>query len=201
MRVGDIIKQLRKERKITQAELAKKLGVAPTAVSAWERNENRPLMDKLSVIADIFNVPITRFFESDEFGGNAVVDMIYLPVVGRISCGNGVLAYEDIEGYEPTPKEWLYGGEYFYLRAQGDSMVGARIHNGDLLLIRKQSDVENGEIAAVLINDNEEAVLKRVYKNGDQLVLQSENPKYGPIFAPPENVKIIGKLKKIVINV
>ncbi|EJW14132.1 helix-turn-helix domain-containing protein [Paenibacillus alvei] len=198
MRVGDIIRQLRKERKMTQGELARKLGVAPTAVSAWERNENRPLMDKLSIIADIFEVPLTRFFESEEFGGNTSSDMIRLPIVGRISCGNGILAFEDVSGYEPTPTEWLNGGEYFYLRAQGDSMSGARIYEGDLLLIRKQPEVENGEIAVVLIG--EEAVLKRVYRNGDQLVLQSENPNYPPIFAPPTEAKVIGKLKMNVIK-
>lgn len=198
MRVGDIIRQLRKERKMTQGELARKLGVAPTAVSAWERNENRPLMDKLSIIADIFEVPLTRFFESEEFGGNTSSDMIRLPIVGRISCGNGILAFEDVSGYEPTPTEWLNGGEYFYLRAQGDSMSGARIYEGDLLLIRKQPEVENGEIAVVLIG--EEAFLKRVYKNGDQLVLQSENPNYPPIFAPPTEAKVIGKLKMNVIK-
>lgn len=103
-------------------------------------------------------------------------------------------------GYEVTPKAWLNGGEYFYLKSKGDSMINARIFEGDLLLIRQQPDVENGEIAAVIIN-GEEAVLKRVHRNGDQLVLQSENPAYQPIFVPPHEARIIGKLKKIVINV
>ncbi|MNL76572.1 LexA repressor [compost metagenome] len=79
-------------------------------------------------------------------------------------------------------------------------MTGARIYNGDLLLIRKQPEIENGEIAAVLINDSTEAVLKRIYINGDQMVLQSENPNYPPIFSPPSEVKIIGKLKMNVIK-
>lgn len=121
-----------------------------------------------------------------------------LPIVGHISCGNGALAFEEIEGYEPTPKEWVKGGEYFYLRAKGDSMTGARIHDGDLLLIRKQPQVEYGEIAAVLIED--EARLKRIYQNKGQLVLQSENPKYPPVFSPPTDVHIIGKLKKVIIK-
>lgn len=78
-------------------------------------------------------------------------------------------------------------------------MAGARIQEGDLLLIRKQPEVEKGEIAAVLIEGD--AVLKRVYLNNNQMVLQSENPKYPPVFAPPTDVRIIGKLKKIVIDV
>lgn len=121
-----------------------------------------------------------------------------IPIYGNISCGNGTLVYEGIEGYESTPKEWLNGGEHFYLRAKGDSMMGARIQDGDLLLIRKQEEVENGEIAAVIIND--EAVLKKVYRNGDQLVLQSENPAYGPIFCPPAEARIAGKLKMVTIK-
>lgn len=126
--------------------------------------------------------------------------LVMLPIVGSISCGNGSLAYEDIEGYEPIPREWVKGGEYFFLRAKGDSMIGARIHEGDLLLIRKQPTVEDGEIAAVLINDNNEAVLKRVYHSGDKLILQSENPKYAPILVSPNEIKIIGKLKMNVIK-
>lgn len=79
-------------------------------------------------------------------------------------------------------------------------MVGARIYEGDLLLIRRQPTVENGEIAAVII-DGEDAVLKRVFNNGDQLVLQSENPNYRPIIVSVKNVRIVGKLKKVIISI
>lgn len=78
-------------------------------------------------------------------------------------------------------------------------MAGARINDGDLLLIRKQPDVENGEIAAVQIND--EAVLKRVFKSNGTIVLQSENVNYEPIICQEGTVLILGKLKKIVIDV
>ena len=80
-------------------------------------------------------------------------------------------------------------------------MIGARIMDGDLLLIRRQDDVDNGEIAAVLIDD--EIVLKRVYKTDDTIILQSENPAYKPIVVRPEdakNVRIIGKLKKVILK-
>lgn len=63
MKIGDLIKELRKEKKLTQADLAKKLGIAPTSVSAWERHENRPLIDKIVMMSEIFEVPMTRFFE------------------------------------------------------------------------------------------------------------------------------------------
>lgn len=195
MKVGDKIKELRKKHKMTQADLAKKLNVAPTAVSAWEGNKNRPLMDKIVILADMFNVPISHFFDVDEFNS----EIVALPIVGSISCGNGIVAYENIEGYEKTPRDWLNGGEYFYLRAKGDSMINARIMDGDLLLIRRQDDVENGEIAAVWIDG--EAVLKRVFKSNGSVILQSENPKYPPIILDgSKDVRIIGKLKKVVLN-
>jgi len=88
---------------------------------------------------------------------------------------------------------------YFYVRAKGDSMVGASINEGDLLLIRQQPEVENGEIAAVVID--EEIVLKRVYKENGSFTLVSENPKYPPISYNPKNdkhIRILGKLRKSI---
>ncbi|CRK80345.1 LexA family protein [Neobacillus massiliamazoniensis] len=199
MKVGDKIKELRKQHRMTQADLAKKLNVAPTAVSAWEGNHNRPLMDKITILADLFKVPITYFFDVEDLGETG--ESVLLPIYGNISCGTGTVVYEQTGVYETTPKDWLNGGEYFYLRAKGDSMIGARIQEDDLLLIRKQEDVENGEIAAVVIE--EEALLKRVYKTDNSIILQSENPKYAPIIYNPEQnklIRIVGKLKKVVLN-
>lgn len=202
MHIGEKIKRLRKSKKLTQEELAKILNVKPTAVSAWELGRNKPLMDKLDMMAHYFGVPISYFFEENQIKGSRnCFNFVKLPIVGTISCGNGVIAYEDIEGYEEVPRSWLNGGEYFFLRAKGDSMINARIMNGDLLLIRRQNDVENGEIAAVLIDG--EAVLKRVYKTNDTIILQSENPMYKPIILNKndmKDVRIIGKLKKVVLN-
>lgn len=202
MHVGQKIKQLRKTHKLTQEELAKILDVKPTAVSAWELGRNKPLMDKLDMMAHYFGVPISYFFEENQIKRSKNhIHFVKLPIVGTISCGNGVVAYDDIEGYEDVPSSWLNGGEYFFLRAKGDSMINARIMEGDLLLIRKQDDVENGEIAAVLIDGD--AVLKRVYKTNDAIILQSENPKYQPIILAKGdmgNIRIIGKLKKVVLN-
>jgi repressor LexA len=125
-------------------------------------------------------------------------EMVNLPIVGQVSCGNGTLTYEDIEGFELTPKEWVSGGDFFYLRAKGDSMTGARINDGDLLLIRKQEMVEEGEIAAVCVND--EIFLKRVYIIGDAVILQSENLDYPPVICTKDSPAIIiGKLKRTVI--
>lgn len=207
--VGKQIKKYRLQKGLTQKELGLIIGVKHNTISSYEAGINEPDQNILFAIAKALNVSINDLFppiyEPPEYseapGAYAVSeDLVMVPVVGSISCGNGSLAYEEIEGYEPTPKEWVKGGEYFYLRAKGDSMVGARIQEGDLLLIRKQPTVDDGEIAAVLINDDNEAVLKRVYRSEDKLILQSENPNYPPILAPPAEIKILGKLKMNVIK-
>ncbi|OXS75565.1 LexA family transcriptional repressor [Lysinibacillus sp. KCTC 33748] len=198
MTVGEKIKTLRKEFKLTQDDLAKKLGVAPTAVSAWERNANKPLMDKIMVMAELFNVPFTHFFEVDEYDDTCEVR---LPLYGNVSCGEGLLVFETPTEYRTTPEDWIKSGDYFYVRASGDSMMGARIYDGDILFMRKQEEVENGEIAAVCVDD--EIVLKRVFRTNGSFILQSENSNYPPrIFNPmtDKNVRIIGKLEKLIVE-
>lgn len=188
------------ERGINRSQLSKASGVPyTTIVNFYEKGSDNIKLSTLRRLADYFNVSLDYLVDDDlDERKTPNQEMIALPVVGAISCGNGTVVFEEIESYEATPKEWLNGGEYFYLRAKGDSMTGARINDGDLLLIRKQEEVEDGEIAAVVIND--EAVLKRVYKQDGALVLQSENSNYPPIVVTDGSVKIAGKLKKIVIN-
>lgn len=200
--VGNNIKKYRAIRNYSLQDLAERVGLTKKTIQRYENGEIKIDMERLNDISEALDVEISRLIEGAEsFLGVDIDELntVKVPIIGKVSCGNGVLAFTDIEGVEPTPREWLNGGEHFYLRAKGDSMSGARIFNGDLLLIKKQDDVGNGELAAVLVN--EEAVLKRIYKNGGQIMLQSENPNYPPIFASPDEVKIIGKLKKIVIDI
>ncbi|TYP67394.1 LexA family protein [Paenibacillus methanolicus] len=201
---GKNIKKYRDLRNYSLQVLAEKVGLTKKTIQRYEQGEIKIDMNRLKDLATALDVTVNQLTEgayvylgSDENSS----ENISLPIVGKVSCGNGGLAFENIEGYELTPRSWINGGEYFYLRAKGDSMIGARIFNGDLLLVRKQDEVEDGEIAAVLIG--EEAVLKKVYKQGSTLILQSANPDYPPIICGEgnsENIQIIGKLKKVVIN-
>lgn len=195
------LKALLKERRMTQKQLSDLTGIPTSTISDYLRAKSLAVPGNIQKIADALGVhksDIDPSFATEPMHE----DIVRLPIVGHISCGNGTWAIEEVEAYEETPRSWITGGEYFYLRAKGDSMVGARIHDGDLLLIRKQPDVADGEIAAVLIDD--EAVLKRVYRQNGLLVLQSENPNYPPIVVDPKNnprnIRIIGKLKKVVID-
>lgn len=199
--VGANIKKYREVRNYSLQVLAEKVGLTKKTIQRYENGEIKIDMNRLADIADALEVEVAQLLEGTQnFLGAELSNLntVLLPVVGKVSCGNGELAYEDIEGHEATPKEWISGGEYFYLRAKGDSMTGARIFDGDLLLIRKQLNIENGEIAVVLIG--EEAVLKRVYIHDDQIVLHSENPIFAPIFLKSTEITIIGKLKKIIIS-
>ena len=204
MKLTDKLNYLMKSKGLSRMGLAKKSGVPyTTIVNFYEKGTENVKLSTLKKLADFFNCSLDYLVDEDiehELGISKLGELINLPIVGRISCGNGSLAFEDIEGYEPTPKEWISDGEYFYLRAKGDSMINARIQDGDLVLIRKQPEVNDGEIAAVFVED--EAYLKRVYRRKNSLILQSENPKYPPIICDPqkENCRIIGKLKRIIIR-
>lgn len=200
MKFTDKLDKLMEERGISRMGVAKESSVPyTTIVNFYEKGTENIKLSTLRKLADFFEISLD-YLVDDELEDRTPYNMelVSLPIVGKISCGNGTIALQEIEGFEVTPKEWLNGGEYFYLRAKGDSMIGARIYDGDLLLIRKQVDVEDGEIAAVVIDD--EAKLKKVYKQNGTLILQSENPKYPPQIITNGKVQIVGKLKKIVIN-
>ena len=102
------------------------------------------------------------------------------PVVGEIACGTPILAEQNIEGYEPCP-DFVHAD--FCLRCHGDSMVGAEIHDGDVVFIKSQPEVENGQIAAVEIDDGDcyNATLKRFYRSGNTVTLMAENPTVSPL--------------------
>ncbi|MGG3893138.1 transcriptional repressor LexA [Geobacillus stearothermophilus] len=198
--IGKNIEKYRKLKGISAEELGNRVGLTKKTIRRYETGEIRIINDRVLAIADALDIDPADLYE-----GTDIVEFTdevdKLPIVGAISCGNGNIAYEAIEGYEEVPKSWIRGGKYFFLRAKGDSMINARIMDGDLLLIRRQDDVENGDIAAVLIDG--EAVLKRVYKTDDTIILQSENPAYKPIILRKDdmkNIRIIGKLKKVVLN-
>lgn len=114
-----------------------------------------------------------------------------VPLLGTIACGEPILAEDNIEDYIKMP-ESVNGT--FALRCKGDSMINARIFNGDIVYIREQPDVENGEIAAVLIDN--EATLKRVYKYENRIELRPENPTHKVMNFENEelnNIRILGK--------
>ncbi|MEK4715267.1 XRE family transcriptional regulator [Sporosarcina sp. FSL K6-5500] len=196
MSVGQKIRTLRKNKQLTQVELAKILNLAPTAVSAWERNANKPMMDKIVMMSELFEVPVTHFFDLKD-GLSNIIEVsqrtVRIPVLGEIACGDPILVEANYEDYRTVLEENLPAGDLVYLQAKGDSM-NPTIPNGSMVLIRIQEEVENGEIAAVTFNLNAYATLKRVKKQNGIIILMPDNPLHEPIVVTRENpVRIIGK--------
>lgn len=199
--IGKRINTRREQLELTLKQVADKVGVAPSTIMRYESGSfDRIKLPVLLKIAEALYVnPEWITGASDDMGGgNQLPDNIIpmpkmgrIPLVGTIACGVPILAEQNVEEYIDLP-EHVHAD--FALRCKGDSMKGARILDGDVVYIRQQPTVNNGEIAAVLIDN--EATLKRVYISENSIILQPENPEYSPLaFAGEqmENVHIIGK--------
>lgn len=197
------LKRILSKYGMTQSELAEEMGVAYSSVSSWCTGEKMPRMDKIEWIARRFNVLKSDLIEDK---GKAeppigIIDLSHMkriPILGRIRAGMPIYAAENIEGYTLTD---LNGGaEYFGLRVTGDSMNAARIHEGDIVIVRRQDIVENGQIAVVLI-DGQDATLKRFSRDGNIVTLmpQSTNPKNKALTYNLKNssVKILGLVVRV----
>jgi repressor LexA len=119
-----------------------------------------------------------------------------VPLVGRIAAGSPILAEEDIEEIFPLPTELVGNDPVFMLRVHGDSMIGAGIFDGDLVVVRRQPEANNGELVAALI-DGEEATVKRLRREADRVLLISENPAYEPIVLTG-GVEVIGRVVAVM---
>lgn len=125
-------------------------------------------------------------------------EMLNVPLVGRVTAGQPILATENIDDYFPVPLDFLGPGEFFMLDVRGDSMIGAGILDGDRVIVRKQDTAQDGEIVVALVGD-EEATVKRLYRERDHVRLQPENPHMDPIVAV--DVRILGKVVGLVRRV
>jgi len=200
LNIGTQIKRLRKEHHYTQAHLAELLGTKPTTVASWEQGRNKPLMDKVQKMAIIFGVPISEIVEEDSSitPSNIIYDeglqRVSVPILGEIACGDPITAEENIEGYtEVIFERKAPKGTLFALRCKGNSMEPT-IPNGSLVTIREQPTVEDGEIAAVLVNGDTEATLKRVKHQGNLVMLMPDNKEFDPIILDKDHPgRIIGK--------
>lgn len=191
------IKKIRKERGLTLDALAGLVGTSKQTIQRYEAGiiTNIP-KERIEALAEVLSVtPAVLMGWEDEPEAATLIPVVFkkLPMLGEIACGEPILATEEHGDFVITGSNT---DADFCLRAHGDSMTGARIYDGDIVFIRAQDSVDNGEIAAVIIND--EATLKRVYFYPEEgkLVLSPENPVYAPlVYVDDEllDIKIIGK--------
>lgn len=215
---SDRFKQLRTERRLSQQNLADQLGFSKSSVNMYERGEREPGLESMETIADYFNVDLDYLMgRSDipnrndwlksinksvvvepsqpqmKFDNIIPISTKRFPLLGGIACGKPIMANEEKELYVEAGTN-IHAD--FCLKAKGDSMIGARIYDGDIVFIRKQEMVNNGEIAAVIIDD--EATLKRVnyYPEKNLLILKAENSNYEDLVYTGEqldHIIILGK--------
>lgn len=193
------IRRLRESLGLSQDELAKRLGYrSRSTIAKIESGSNDIPQSKIAAFAAALETTPAHLLGLDEPAARADAQpaepFVYtkrVPLLGTIAAGSPLFADEQIEEYIEVSGNMKAD---FCLRVQGDSMTGARIYDGDIVFIRRQSDVEDGEIAAVLVDDS--ATLKRVYKDAGAIRLHSENPKYRPMVFTEDNcdsVRILGK--------
>jgi len=206
---GKKLRELRNLEAWTQEEVSKKLGVSKQTYSHYENEKRKPSLDMVHKLADVYGVDLNTVFGTNGSSKNVKEgpEKYYsdsskfkrLPIVGRISHDEDIVSYEEVQGYEDIPSSWLSEDEYFLFRASDNSMINARIQKDDLLLIKRQNTIENGEISVVYIDGS--AVLKRIYETDSAIILQSENPKYPPISIEyDKKIKVIGKLKLVILT-
>lgn len=195
MSIGERIKARRKELGLEVEEIAVKLGKSRATVYRYESDdvENMPLA-ALVPLAEVLQVTPAYLMGWEGDSPTATLTTKRVPLLGEIAAGVPILAHEDHHTYVEVDGESVVD---FCLRVKGDSMTDARINDGDLVFVRQQPCVENGEIAVVLIDD--EATLKRFYISGNGVILKPENSKYEPMFFSKEDFREVRVLGKAVL--
>ena len=197
----DNIKTRREELGLTKVRLAELVGYDRSMITKIEQGKVDLTQSKISAIAKALQTTTMKLM-GDEEGDDTPSNILPLPktrkipLLGTIACGEPILATENVAEYVDMDTD-IHAD--FALRCNGDSMINARIFDGDIVYIRKQNSVENGEIAAVLIDGVEsesEATLKRFFRENDKIRLSAENPMYADkqYYGEEMNqVRVIGK--------
>ena len=202
--LGEKIKIRRKELELTMLQVAKKVGVSEATVSRWESGDIANMRrDKIVSLANALQVAPSFIMDETTSKYNDISSLAKygirpiktkkFPMLGEIACGKPIYCNEDYETYIEASEDI---NADFCLTAKGDSMINARIFDGDIVFIREQPTVENGEIAAIVIDDS--ATLKRVYLKSDKIILRPENPIYDDIIYEKEDMNMVRILGKAV---
>jgi len=200
MTFGERIKARRESMGYTLAQVAEKVGVSEATMQRYESGViKNPAQPKIAALARTLNVDVNYLmaWEQEDIPttlpyGLLAVRRKRIPLLGNIAAGVPIFADEDLNAHVVVDYDVKCD---FALKVVGDSMVNARINDGDIVFIRDQPDVNDSEIAAVIVDDS--ATLKRVYHIPGGVTLVSENPKYAPMVFTQENstsVRIIGKV-------
>ena len=177
--IAENILRLMRQKGWSQNELGRKLGLSATAVNKWCRGITSPRNDQLDNLCKLFGVQRSEILSDNTAIQNLSIPAAHpVPMLGLISAGNGILADESFDGYFFVDNSIRAD---YCLRVEGDSMIEAGINHGDIAFLRKSYSFLDGEIYAVVFGEDKTAVLKKVYRQGDKLVLSPCNQRYSPI--------------------
>ncbi len=198
MTFGERLRHLREERGLRQEDVAEAFFVVKSTVSQWETSIHAP-RDQATLVklADYFNSTVDyllgRSAEPHPLAGSFPLgETRRIPIYAEGSAGLPKFVPEDIVGYEYISAEDVRGGEYFFLRVTGDSMIGKRIQEGDLLLVRKQPVLEDGQIGVFVTEDG--VTIKTFHKQGNLAILTPENPAHKPQCILLRDLTIVGEV-------
>lgn len=205
MEIGRRIKQKREELGWSQEELANKVGYkSRSSINKIETDGRGLPQSKIVAFAKALNTTPAFLMGWDETPkallNDSPIHAISIPVLGRVAAGIPITATEYIIDTEEISQEMANGGEYFALQIKGDSME-PKISTGDVVIVRKQEDADDGDLVIALIN-GDDAVCKRLKKYAEGLALISTNPAYEPLYFTQDEVinkpvQIIGKVKEL----
>lgn len=179
------MRQLRIARKtagLTQAQVAEHIGINQNTYSYWESGKTRIDARSVQRLAELFGVPVDALLDPAPNSKG-----IKIPVLGRVQAGVPIEAMEEILDYEEITPDMAATGEFFALVIKGNSME-PKMSEGDVVIVRKQSDVTSGDVAVVIVNGHD-ATVKRVIKKEHGLMLQPTNPAHEPMFFTPEQIQ------------
>lgn len=193
------LRTIRKSKGLSQAKMAEILCISPQAYSNYETGKRKPSSETLIKIANLYGVSVDYLLgkkPQTEHGETRII-----PLLGAVPAGTPIEAIEDVEEYIDIYPRFVKHGELFALRVQGDSME-PDLRTGDIAIIEKQDYIDNGDIAVVRVNGDDDVTLKRVKINTRGLMLIPSNPAYDPVFFDSDQVStlpvtIIGKVIEI----
>lgn len=168
MKLSELIRYYRAVNSLSLEAIGDYVGVAKSTVKRWESGESKNIPDaKIDKLSELFGINVPAYLHDQ-----------VKPILGYVKAGYDLFASENLLGYEEVTMKEAKQGDY-YLKVQGDSMIGSRIYDGDLVYVQSCSDVDSGDIGVVLL-DQSEVTIKKVIKNDHSIILMATNPKYEP---------------------
>lgn len=201
MCVGRRIRKARKSRDWTLEDLKKKTGMSISFLSDIERGISNPSLKRLKQIAGALNVSIS-YLLNEQTTPILKIETTTVPEIYSIKQENNLWAESNVKEYHFVEKEKVNNGLYFFIRARDDSMLGSGILPGSLVLVRKQSEIRNGDIAIILLKGKEKTdfIFRKIFKTEGQWLLQPDNSRYETLIIPKEDLKVAGKVISLVHN-